>query len=82
VTAIKEIALPREDKQNRIYYTTRNAMKEGKRETWKRSAMERFFVYVFLDKIIQFLSKPEIRNLFSKKIGKIYTNCSRTFYKY
>lgn len=82
MTAIKEIALPREDKQNRIYYTTRNAMKERKRETWKLSAMESFFVYVFPDKIIQFLSKPEIRNLFSKKTGEIYTNCSRTFYKY
>lgn len=27
-----------------------------------------FFVYAFFDKIIQFLSKPEIRHLFSKKI--------------
>lgn len=83
MTAIKEIALPRDDKQNRIYYSTQDAnervknKKHGNYLQWSD-----FFVYAFFDKIIQFLSKPEIRHLLSKKIGKIYTNCARTFYKY
>lgn len=83
MTAIKEIALPRDDKQNRIYYSTQDAnervknKKHGNYLQWSD-----FFVYAFFDKIIQFLSKSEIRHLFSKKIGKIYTNCARTFYKY
>lgn len=61
---------------------------EMQMKEWKTRNMETifngviFFVYAFFDKIIQFLSKPEIRHLFSKKIGKIYTNCARTFYKY
>lgn len=60
MTAIKEIALPRDDKQNRIYYSTRDAnervknKKHGNYLQWSD-----FFVYAFFDKIIQFLSKPE-----------------------